>query len=158
MQQTEDEEKPIANGEIKTEELTNGENVELNGHESECEESDDDDYLDHLLMLPLLDGDFSNRNKNLVSRSLLDLCTAIESRKEYQKIKQELLLNSATKQCGEEETPTLDENTPNLNMKIETRPPDEVTHETAPDVPETRRHSIRLKRALFGELPIQYHN
>lgn len=162
VQHKEDEEKSIANGEIKTEvcesEITNGENVKINGHASEGEESDDDDYLDHLLMLPPLDGDFTNRNKNLVSKTLLDLCTAIESRKEYHKIRRELLLDSAPIDSKKDVKPDLDLGPPNLNANAEitipttTVDPNEVSQENEYKVPETRRHSVRLRRAIIGEL------
>ena len=161
VQNKEVEDKPLTNGEIKTEdcEKEKKENLqsELNGHESDCEESDDDDYLDHLLMLPSLDNNTYDRNKALISKSLLDFCTAIESRKEYQKIKQELLLNS-TNEYKQEEKTLEDKEELNLEIKEESPPPEitiepnEVNQEQIIETKvEIRRQSIRLKKAQFGE-------
>lgn len=159
--------KALTNGEIKKEdcesEKTNGE-VKLNGDRSEYDESDDDDYLDHLLMVPPIDANTSNRNKHLVSKTLLDFCLAIESRKEYQKIRQELLQNCVPIECKHEEQKIEPNEDSILNGKVEiveanlneTLPeietePNEVNHTVEQEVPEIRRQSIRLKKAMFGE-------
>lgn len=99
-----DETKAMVNGDVTKEE--NGE-IKTNENASvDDDESDDDDYLDYLLMVPPTDECSEDRNKSLVSRTLMDLCTAIESRKEYPKIRQELLMqcsrNSVPKQEVEE--------------------------------------------------------
>lgn len=161
VQNKEIEEKVLTNGIVvkkENEEATQSEKT--NGFASESEESDDDDYLDHLLMLPRLDVDTSQRNKHLVSKTLLDFCTAIENRKEYQKIKQELLLSSVPIECKqevEEALPVVVEEAPIANVKEESpqpqdesKPEIEVTQETDA-VPECRRQSIRLKKAQFGK-------
>lgn len=170
VQNKEVEEQVLTNGEIKTEanieQCENGKlyESETNGHISEEEDSDDDDYLDHLLMLPQLDANSCDRNKSFfVRQCLLDFCTAIESRKEYQKIKQELLDNSAPpeikQEAAEQEAvaPVLETN---LNGNEESPQPEtepkaiEVTIEVNLDeeVIETRRQSIRLNKAKFGKL------
>lgn len=77
--------------------LKNGESHQetllLNGKLNESEEltSDEDDYLRHLLVVPSLDRNVSSRNTSLITESLLSFYTAIESKKEYSKIKQELM-------------------------------------------------------------------
>lgn len=163
VQNKEIEDKLLTNGEIKVENSEKEENgdleLKLNGHISEDEESDEDDYLDHLLMLPPLDRDPTNRNKALISKTLLDFCAAIENRKEYQKIKQELLQNCVPIECKQEEKTTQVEplvvEELILNGKAESPPP---AVETEPievneeEVAEIRRQSIRLKKATFGEL------
>lgn len=159
VQNKEDEDKPLTNGEILEEdcEKVKKENleIELNGHESECEESDDDDYLDHLLMLPPLDKDTADRNRALISKSLLDFCTAIESKKEYQKIKLELLLNSEPIETKQKEiTPHIEQKPTSVTKEESPQPivfkrPNEVNKEA---VAELRRQSIRLKKAQFGKL------
>jgi hypothetical protein len=157
------EEKPLVNGEIKKEENGISENGKTNGNGdlSDYEESDDDDYLDHLLMLPPLDNDPSNRNRSLVSKTLLDFCSAIESRKEYAKIKQELLMNCVPMECKQEDEKVVLDNEPIVNGVEEppTPPQIEVSKEieVKPElddasVPDIRRQSIRLKKAQFGEL------
>lgn len=164
VQNKEVEDKPLTNGEIAEEdcEKVRKENLEseLNGHESDCEESDDDDYLDHLLMLPPLDKNTSERNNALISKSLLDFCTAIESRKEYQKIKQELLMSSSLTECKQEERTFHVKEEQNLNIDEESPPPVAVIESTETElsnevsqehVVELRRQSIRLKKAQFGE-------
>lgn len=106
VQNKEEEVKMLVNGEIRKEE--NGE-TKTNENASVDEDSEDeDDYLDYLLMVPPLDNYSNDRNKGLVSKTLLDLCSAIESRKEYPKIRQELLLqNSCVPKI--EETPEIPE-------------------------------------------------
>lgn len=166
VQNREIEAKPLTNGDVKDEdgekekELNGDENV--NGNVSDYEESDDDDYLDHLLMLPPLDRDSCDRNKNLVSKTLLDFCAAIEGKKEYQKIKQELRLHAEQAEDKEKEVSEPIVNgrqkeatpAPVVERKIVSKPrkKNEVNIEESLDVPEIRRQSIRLKRAMFGEL------
>lgn len=90
----------VQNKDIKKEKheiMKNGdaheETLLLNGkmNEKEDKSEDEDDYLNHLLVVPSLDRNVSSRNMNLISESLLGFYTAIESRKEYEKIKQELM-------------------------------------------------------------------
>lgn len=165
VQNKELEEKVLTNGENKTEANEQCENVkadeiETNGHVSDEEESDDDDYLDHLLMLPQLDTNTSDRNKSFVSQCLLDFCTAIESRKEYQKIKQELLdscLPIEIKQ-EEEELLAVDDQVLETNLNGKDESPEVETESEAievkieAEVVEIRRQSIRLNKAKFGKL------
>lgn len=162
VQNKEIEEKVLTNGEIKGESSEKEEayqNGKLNGHESDYEDSDDDDYLDHLLMVPPLDADVTDRNKNLVLSSLLDFCSAIEGRKEYQKIKQELLANCEPSESEQEEKQLPVEENTNLNGKEESPIPEaeppvnEVIEEEVKRVPELRRQSIRLNKAKFGKSP-----
>jgi len=165
VQNKEIEEKVAStNGEVTKENGEHSKEEKLNGatHESDYEDSDDDDWLDHLLMLPPLDVDMSDRNKNLVSKTLQDFCSAIENRKDILKIKQELKLNFDTTEVKEEETnqPVVVE--VELNGKDESRPPsvtieeNEVKPVASIEVPEEevkiRRQSIRLNKAKFGEL------
>lgn len=163
VQNKDTEEKVLTNGEIEGESVEKEEayqNGKLNGHESDYEESDDDDYLDHLLMVPRLDTDLTDRNKNLVLSSLLDFCSAIEGRKEYQKIKQELLANCEPLEFKQEEEQLPIVETPNLIVDEE--PPvheaelienEVTTEEVKRVVPELRRQSIRLNKAKFGKSP-----
>lgn len=158
VQNKEIEEKKLTNGvhEVKKEE--NGVEEKMNGDASDGEESEEDDYLDYLLMVPPLDRHAPFRNKDLVSKSLLDFCTAIESRKEYPKIKQELLMNCVPTVDKQEDEKIVEENEPILSTKEDSPPllPSpikkidtiEVNEE---EVPEYRRQSIRLKKAQFGK-------
>jgi hypothetical protein len=158
VQNKEIQEKALTNGvhEIKKEE--NGDVENMNGDVSDGDESEEDDYLDHLLMVPPIDRDAPCRNKDLVSRTLLEFCTAIESRKEYPKIKQELLRNCVPTECKQEEAKVEEENEPIVNGKEDSPPLQmspikvvdtiEVNEEEVPDI---RRQSIRLKKAQFGE-------
>lgn len=159
VQNKEIEEKKLTNGvhEVKKEE--NGVEEKSNGDVSDGEESEEDDYLDHLLMVPSLDRDAPFRNKDLVSKTLLDFCTAIESRKEYPKIKQELMMNCVPIERKPEEEKIVEDNEPLLNGKEDTPPlqmsPIKVVDTievNEAEVPEIRRQSIRLKKAQFGEL------
>ncbi|CAG9802242.1 unnamed protein product [Chironomus riparius] len=79
--------KVVKNGDAHEETLL------LNGKLNENEEhsESEDDYMEHLLVVPSLDKNVANRNMNLVSESLLGFYSAIENRKEYPKIKQELM-------------------------------------------------------------------
>lgn len=123
-------EKVLVNGDVKKEE--NGE-IKTNENASVNEESDDDDYLDYLLMVPPLDNYSDDRNKCLVSRTLLDFCSALESRKEYPKIRQELLMQSNTVPKQENKEPIVEEQKDvkeeivedNL-VKIEELPPETI--------------------------------
>lgn len=160
VQNTDIEEKVITNGVVKTEENEEAtQSAKTNGFASDSDESDEDDYLDHLLMLPRLDVNTSDRNKHLVSKTLLDFCTAIENRKEYQKIKQELLMNVVPIECKQEadEVPVIVSDVEQIMNGNESPPPqiesnevNEVIPETEA-VPECRRQSIRLKKAQFGK-------
>lgn len=157
VQNKEVEEKtPITNGEVKQENCEESE-PKINGHHSEDEDSDEDDWLDHLLMVPRLDVSEPDRNKHLVTKTLLDFCSAIENRKEYQKIKQELLLNSVPTEPKQDESPPPVEEEVKENG-VEEPPPTtvdvtliEVKLEEVEPVPETRRQSIRLNKAKFGK-------
>lgn len=62
-------------------------------HEDETfeESEEEDDYMQYLTIVPTLDKSVENRNMNLIAQSLMNFYTAIESRKEYQRIKQELM-------------------------------------------------------------------
>lgn len=173
-----EEAKVLVNGDVKKEE--NGE-IKTNENVSVDEDSDDDDYLDYLLMVPTTDDCSEDRNASLVSRTLMDLCTAIESRKEYPKIRQELLqqCNSVPKQeivvetVQEQEKEKIDEDS---LVKIEDEPivqieepavlvnghgdckdepvstgDEEEEQEENGRVPGSRRQSVRLKKAQFGE-------
>lgn len=164
VQNKETDGKVLTNGEIKLEENgTTPQSEKTNGFASDSEESDDDDYLDHLLMLPRLDVYSSDRNRHLVSKTLLDFCTAIENHKGYQKIKQELLVNCPQDECKQEPIEPHEEETPILNgtesppLPAETSTAIEVSEEVAEVaeedvVPEIRRQSIRLKKAQFGKV------
>jgi hypothetical protein len=132
--------------------VENGETEKMNGDASDGEESEEDDYLDHLLMLPPPERDDPLRNKDLVSKTLLDFCFAIESRKEYPKIKQELLMNCVPSECKQEEEVKEEVS------EVEEPPPLQASPikivdviEVNEEVPEIRRQSIRLKKAQFGE-------
>lgn len=161
VQNKEVEDKPLTNGEIVHEDCEKEKKetleTELNGHDSDCEESDDDDYLDHLLMVPPLNRDTPERNKALISKSLLDFCTAIENRKEYQKIKQELLLSSVPIEYKQEEKTLEVKDESILEIKKESPLPEPIVEPVEPieviqeTVAEFRRQSIRLKKAQFGE-------
>lgn len=155
VQNKETEEKVLTNGDIKKETTPEP----MNGDASDYEESDDDDYLDHLLMLPPLNTDPTTRNKDLVSKTLFDFITAIENRKEYQKIRQELLLDCApTEEKDEKEDAVKVEEIVEVMVNGKESPEPEVeTNElievNVEEVPELgRRQSIRLKKAQFGEL------
>lgn len=156
VQNKEVEEKtPTTNGDAKQEDCVEAK-PKINGHHSEYEDSEEDDWLDHLLMLPRLDVNTSDRNKSLVSKTLLDFCSAIENRKEYQKIKQELMLNSVPIETKQEEIIPPDVEEVEVKEKEESPPP---TAEIVPievkieeeAAPETRRQSIRLNKAKFGK-------
>lgn len=158
VQNKEIEEKKLTNGVHEIVKEENGEIEKLNGDESDGEESEEDDYLDHLLMVPPLNRDGPFRNRDLVSKSLLDFCTAIESRKEYPKMKQELLMNSMPIESKQEEEKIVEDNEPVLNGK-EDSPPLQMSpikvidtiEVNEAEVPEIRRQSIRLKKAQFGK-------
>ena len=155
VQNKEIDEKKLTNGVHEVKKVENGETEKMNGDDlSDGEESEEDDYLDHLLMVPPLDRDAPLRNKDLVSKTLLDFCLAIESRKEYPKIKQELLSSCVSSECKEELEVEQEE-----NEVLEEPPPLQMspikivdTIEVNEEVPEIRRQSIRLKKAQFGEL------
>jgi hypothetical protein len=159
VQNKEIEEKKLTNGVHEVVKEENGVEEKSNGDVSDGEESEEDDYLDHLLVVPPLDRDAPFRNKDLVSKTLLDFCTAIESRKEYPKIKQELMLNCVPIETQQEEEEKIEEdNEPILNGK-EDSPPLQMSpikvkdtiEVTDAEVPEIRRQSIRLKKAQFGK-------
>lgn len=148
----------LTNGVHEVAKDENGVEEKLNGDVSDGEESEEDDYLDHLLMVPPLDRDGVSRNKDLVSKTLLDFCTAIENRKEYAKIKQELLMNCVPIECKQEEEKVVEDNEPLLNGEEDTPPlqlsPIKVVDAievNEAEVPEIRRQSIRLKKAQFGK-------
>lgn len=95
----------VQNKEIDKQTLTNGGSSEektpivvtpkingtLNEEEEEEFSEDEDDYLQYLLTVPSLDKNVSCRNMNLITESLSNFYSAIEGRKEYQKIKEELM-------------------------------------------------------------------
>jgi hypothetical protein len=152
VQNKEIDEKKLTNGVHEVKKVENGEAEKMNGDASDGEESEEDDYLDHLLMLPPPERDDPLRNKDLVSKTLLDFCFAIESRKEYPKIKQELLMNCVPSECKQEvevkeEVSEVEEPPPLQPSPIKIVDVIEVNEE----VPEIRRQSIRLKKAQFGE-------
>jgi hypothetical protein len=161
VQNKEGEEKtPITNGEDKKEDCEESK-PKINGHHSDYEDSDEDDWLDHLLMVPRLDVSEPDRNKHLVSKTLLDFCSAIENRKEYQKIKQELLQNSVPIEPEKDESPPSEKEEPKENgIEAPSLPileilPIEVKIEVEA-VPETRRQSIRLNKAKFGKFKLNF--
>jgi hypothetical protein len=90
MVQNKDIEATTSNGVCKT-------NGVHNDPEEGIEESEDeDDYLDYLLVVPSLDKSVKNRNMSLISESLMNFFTTIESRKGLsQKIKEEIIDNYA---------------------------------------------------------------
>lgn len=156
VQNKEIDEKQLTNGVHEVKKVENGETEKMNGDASEGEESEDDDWLDHLLMLPPPERHDPLRNKDLVSKTLLDLCSAIESRKEYPKIKQELLMNCVPIECKQEEE--VKEEVVEVKEPSPPPPPLQPSPIKAKDlievneeVPEIRRQSIRLKKAQFGE-------
>lgn len=79
--------------------LTNGIHDE-SGDVSE----EEDDYLQYLTVVPSLDKSVEDRNMNLISQSLAHFYSAIESRKEYQKIKKELMGSYVPRESKKEET------------------------------------------------------
>lgn len=96
----------IENGEVKDEALgclnksTNG----INNESYEDSEEEEDDYLKYLTVLPSLDESIENRNMSLISQSLLNFYTAIESRKEYNRIKQELMESYVPNSSNKDQT------------------------------------------------------
>lgn len=117
VQHKEDEEKVQVNGEVKN--VENGETkTNENASDEADEDSDDDDYLDYLLMVPTLDNYSNDRNKCLVSKTLLDLCSAIESRKEYPKIRQELMMLNNCVPKAEEKVDEIKEEKEDEHPKI----------------------------------------
>jgi hypothetical protein len=150
------DEKKLTNGVHEVKKVENGEAEKMNGDASEGEESEEDDYLDHLLLVTPPDRDNPQLNKDLVTKTLFDFCFAIESRKEYPKIKQELLMNCVPNEVEQEKEVEQEV------VKVDPPPQPQASPIKAVDaievneeVPEIRRQSIRLKKAQFGEL--KYH-
>jgi hypothetical protein len=92
----------VQNKDIDTETSLNGNEevkeehtkIKTNGNLSEediSDAEDEEDYTKHLLILPTLEKAVAERNTSLISQQLFNFYTAIENRKEYQKIKQGLL-------------------------------------------------------------------
>lgn len=151
VQNKEIDEKKLTNGVHEVKKVENGETEKINGDAS-GEESEEDDYLDHLLMVSPPDRDNPHRNKDLVTKTLFDFCFAIESRKEYPKIKQELLMNCVpieVKQEVEVKEEVLEVVEPPQPQLSPIKVVDVI--EVNEEVPEIRRQSIRLKKAQFGE-------
>lgn len=99
-----EKEKIVENGENDAlgsqEKLTNG----LDEEDEMFEESEEeDDYLQYLTVVPTLDKSVENRNMSLIAESLMNFYTAIESRKEYPRIKQELMESYVPNDCKKEE-------------------------------------------------------
>jgi hypothetical protein len=133
----------VQNKEIDKEKLVNGKNDEkvdalctntkklngasgvLNEMDEHSEEEDEDDYLQYLLVVPSLDRNVSNRNVSLISESLASICTAIENRKEYAKIKQELMADRLMSIVNKDEK--------NIELKPEIEPSEII--KTEPDTP-----------------------
>lgn len=161
----------VQNKDIEASSLTNGDIGECsktNGVHDPLEESEDeDDYLDYLLVVPSLDRSVENRNMSLISQSLMNFYAAIQSRKEYNKIKEELMENyvvqSVIKVDGEEIQETIVETLKEtieseLNESVLIK--NEVTtnydngdHESKEEIPVMNRYcELKMWKSTFGEL------
>ena len=148
--------KVVKNGDAHEETLL------LNGKLNENEEQSDseDDYMEHLLVVPSLHKNVANRNMNLVSESLLSFYTAIESRKEYAKIKQELMGDLVPIKSEKEDEPIVEEilinndksqlETSEVDVKLEYEkdPEIEVSND---DKFAVRKFTIIFPKARFGK-------
>ncbi|XP_070506421.1 zinc finger protein draculin-like [Chironomus tepperi] len=157
----------VQNKEIKKETLKivkNGDAHEealiLNGKLNESEEhsESEDDFMEHLLVVPSLDKNVAIRNRNLVSESLLGFYSAIENRKEYAKIKQELMGDLVPIKNEKENVPIVEEKlinndksqleTVELNGKLEVEK-DQKIEVSDEDEFAVRNFSIGCHRARF---------
>ena len=144
--------KVVKNGDAHEETLL------LNGKLNENEENSEseDDYLEHLLVVPSLDKNVANRNMNLVSESLLGFYSAIENRKEYPKIKQELMGDLVPIKCEKQEEPIVEEkliNNDDIQLKIEevNDEKDQKIEVNEEDIYAVRKISITFHKARFGK-------
>lgn len=79
--------------------ITNG----IHEEDETFEESEEeDDYLQYLTIVPSLDRNVENRNMSLIAESLMNFYTAIESKKEYPRMKQELMDSYVPNDCKKE--------------------------------------------------------
>jgi hypothetical protein len=133
----------------------------LNGKLNENEENSEseDDYMQHLLVVPSLHKNVANRNMNLVSESLLGFYAAIESRKEYPKIKQELMGDLVPIKTEKEDEPILEDKlikndetqpaTAELVLKYEVEQDQKI--EVNNDKFAVRKFTIIFPKARFGK-------
>lgn len=155
----------VQNKDIDEETIVNGEKKEtlnatkLNGvsHEMNEHSEDEDDYLQYLLVVPSLDRNVSNRNMSLISDSLSSFYTAIESRKEYPKIKQELMGNYVPDECMEVDSPEIKLEEPIVNeikvevdIKIEVEQQENQNEVNDEETIETKNFSLQLYKARLG--------
>lgn len=134
----------------------------LNGklNENEVHSESEDDYMEHLLIVPSLDKNVANRNMNLVSESLLSFYSAIESRKEYAKIKQELMGDLVSIKNEKEVEPVVEEKLINIDKsqlkeeEVKIKLDDEIVPEievNGVDMYAVRKFSITVHKARFGK-------
>lgn len=159
----------VQNKEIKKEAqkiVKNGdaheETLLLNGklNENEVHSESEDDYMEHLLFVPSLNKNVANRNMNLVSESLLSFYSAIESRKEYAKIKQELMGDLVPIKNEKEVEPVVEEKLINDDKsqlkaeEVEVKLDDEIDQKigvSGVDMYAVRKFSITFHKARFGK-------
>jgi hypothetical protein len=168
----------VQNKEINKDTLTNGEATEtlvpkLNGvHTSSDYSEDEDDYLNYLLVVPSLDKNVSSRNMNLITESLSNFYATIESKKEYPRIREELMgeLNVPTKEeldlkeikLEEEQLPVVLEikEEPEIDLKtIAILPTQEQQQQEEIEVTDIesvkiKKFSLCFTRARFGKRSI----
>lgn len=158
----------VQNKQLAKDTMENGDEIEealgstsklLNGtHDEASEESEEeDDYLQYLTVVPQLDASVEGRNMSLISQSLLNFYTAIQSRKEYPRIKQELMESYVPNDCKDdgklqetlevklEETEAINSDPPKIEQI------NEVTQEYEAEAIETKQCTLRIHKAPFGK-------
>ncbi|KAG5684519.1 hypothetical protein PVAND_013748 [Polypedilum vanderplanki] len=135
----------ITNGDLKEETL---EIPKLNGVHSETNDysEDEDDYLEHLLIVPSLDKNVSNRNMTLISESLSNFYTTIENRKEYPRIKQELMgeLNVPIKEKSVEKDVKIEEKDLQIVAEVKQESEIHIENEILPTEEELNEIEIEV--------------
>jgi hypothetical protein len=152
-----EKEKVVENGDnctLGSEAIINGIDEDETFEESE----EEDDYLQYLTVVPTLDKSVENRNMSLIAQSLMNFYTAIESRKEYQKIKQALMKSYVPNVIQkQEETKEI------VNIKLEVEETIVCEQQESEQIKinevtkvereaETRKLILQLHKAPFGKI------
>ena len=129
---------------------TNGNN------ELEEDSEEEDDYLKYLIVVPSLDKSVEGRNMSLISQSLSQFYAAIENRKEYHKIKKELMGSYVPRVTKKEEQiqETIVnklEVTDEIKTELDVEQINEVTTSNEEGTIETKNFSLQLLKARLGK-------
>lgn len=132
--------------------ITNG------NHEPEEESEEEDDYLKYLTVVPSLDKSVEGRNMSLISQSLSQFYAAIEGRKEYHKIKKELMgsyVPRETKKVEQIQETIVNKLELNDEIKTELDVVEQINEVTTTSIEEgaigTKNFSLQLLKARLGK-------